>query len=142
MAMTIVLRLMGDKRDMLGWASVPVQPRMGTLVSVGDVEVQVSQGGTAVSCSLHWVEVDALTALALPASQPVAVGDRLKLFTAGDPVLRVGDPAEGLPAVTVGMRDVAMPVGSAIAIPVRSPRGESVVRAARDEPDVGKRTTD
>lgn len=111
----IVCRLLGENDVLLAWCEHWAQLRGdGCLRADGDVTMPVELDGTAVSASLHWVDVNVETRvpLLMQTSPKVKVGEGVTIFRRGDVMITVGQMAGGLPPVTVKSTSIGVPVGT------------------------------
>lgn len=106
-----VLRVLDGDGVLLGWAELQAEARGdGRLWARGPTAVAVTTPGTPAALSLHWVDINVEVRRPWPHA-PVSAGEILTL-TWEQPLLVVGEPAGGLPPVTVGTAVVSMPVGA------------------------------
>lgn len=113
MTTKIVVRLMAGDR-MLGWAVHDARVKGdGCLRAHGAVMIAVRAAGAPDVLSLHWCDINVEVRVPVPGGLTVKAGDTFTGFPDDAPMIRVGDQAAGLPAITVGQPvAVSVPVGA------------------------------
>jgi hypothetical protein len=111
MTTKIVVRLLDADNELLGWAEHAAHARGdGKLWSQAPVTIMVERDGVPVCVSLHWADLNVESRIPCP-SVRVSVGQTVTIFAAQVPMLTLGEPPKGLPAVTVGSVVVGVPTG-------------------------------
>ena len=112
MTTKVVCRLLDAAGVLLGWSEVMAVARGdGRLWSPGPVSIYAEQSGASTELSVHWCDVNVETRV--PFTVSVAQGHDVIVAPQAVPLLVVGSPAGGLPAVTVRRRvAVSVPVGT------------------------------
>jgi hypothetical protein len=108
----LVVRILGEQEELLGWAEVAGEARGDGKITVADKTfILIEQAGKAMYHSIHWCDVN-VEIRSLVERQPVVVGDVLTI--PGEWVAIVCGPAAGgLPPVTVRTPvEIGIPVGS------------------------------
>lgn len=100
MSHKLVLRLITAENELLGWVEHGAVARGdGCLRSAGPVFIVVDAPGVPAALSIHWCELHVETRYPCPPGS-VRVGEVVALFPAGDPMVTLGKPPVGLPAVS------------------------------------------
>jgi hypothetical protein len=108
----LVIRILGRKEELLGWAEAVGEARGDGKIWISEPTlVLVEQDGTAMYLSMHWCDVN-VEIRSLIEQHPVKQGDVFNL--PGEMVAFVCGPAAGgLPPVTVrNAINIGIPVGS------------------------------
>ena len=107
----IVCRLLDAKGVMLGWCEhYAIARGDGCLRSDGRVVIPIERDGSPVVISLSWCEINTETRVPFPPlKKPLSIGDSVSIYEDGNPMITVGKPPIGLPAVTVG-RPIAVTI--------------------------------
>ena len=108
-----VIRLMNNAGQMLGWAETQVHARGdGNLWIEIPVAIMVTEDGTVDHILSHWTDANVAVKNAIPNS-PLAVEKGMGVIIDAPRVLfHLGEPAGGLPPVTVGNTSITVPTGS------------------------------
>ena len=113
MTTKLVVRLLGQEGELLGWGVVMAEARGDGALWMPEgppLTVVAEQAGVAATVSVHWADINIETRVeAFPI--PVNAGQKVPL-TFGGPMIKIGDPPQNLPAVTVRRSvTVGVPVG-------------------------------
>lgn len=103
MTTKLVLRLLTADNKLLGWMEHEAAALGdGCLRAVRDILIPVDEVGTAAWVSIHWCDIHVETRIPIPLGLSVVKpGSNFAVFLAGDPMVRLGTPPVGLPAVTL-----------------------------------------
>lgn len=111
----VVIRLLDLEGLLLGWVSHEAAMRGdGMLRAAGVVSVPIESSGRPMVVSLHWADLNVESRVPWPSDAPetVKAGESVALFTNDAPVIKLGEPPVGLPAVTLRKPvEVTVPVG-------------------------------
>lgn len=108
----LVLRLLTAENALLGWTEhQAIALGDGCLRATSYVGIPVDAAGVPVCVSIHWADVHVETSVPCPPTT-LHVGEWVPVFEAGVPMVTLGAPPVGLPAVTLKQSvSIGIPVG-------------------------------
>lgn len=114
MTAKLVVRVLAADGSLLGWTEVRAEGREGALWAIRPVAVTIETSGTPETVSVHWADVNVEVRVPCTYTASVTAGQLVGLpYDASTPLITLGQPARGLPPVTV-RQAVAIGVPSAV----------------------------